>query len=128
MAREGSVGFAPDARSYSHVADFIDATGYGGIKKGHFNDAIPEHFWSEPLDFANYVNYDSRSKNLNLKNIAPELGNNPYNAPVGSIIVVEGDPGTSHIWEDDISVRGEGSSFYNGGMMDYGGSFDFPVH
>ena len=34
IARSASVGFAPDGKSYSHVADFIDAVGYGGIKKG----------------------------------------------------------------------------------------------
>lgn len=40
-AKEGSIGFSIDGRSYSHVADFIDASGYGGIQKGGFNDAIP---------------------------------------------------------------------------------------
>ena len=127
MAREGSLGFAPDARSYSHVADFIDATGYGGIKKGSFNEAIPENFWYEALDFSNYLNYENHAEKLHLKNIASEIGNNPFNAPVGAIIVVHGVPGTAHIQEDDISVRGEGGSFYNGGMMSYGGSYDFPT-
>ena len=40
-AKAGSQGYAPDGRCYSHVADYIDATGYGGIAKGGFNDAIP---------------------------------------------------------------------------------------
>ena len=50
------------------------------------------------------------------------IGNNPYDAPLGAIIVVKGAPGTSHVVDDDISVRGEGESFYNGGQMGYGGS------
>ena len=58
MAREGSVGYTPDSRSYSHVADFIDAAGYGGIIKGSFNDFIPEQYWSETLDFASFLNKD----------------------------------------------------------------------
>lgn len=121
MAQEGSVGYAPDARSYSHVADFIDAAGYGGIKKGTFNQVIPRSYWSEALDFADFLNFDKNAEHLNLKNIGPEIGNNPYDAPIGSIIVVEGVPGSSHVTEDDISVRGEGESFYNGGQMSYGG-------
>jgi len=127
MAREGSVSFVPDARSYSHVADFIDAAGFGGIKKGSFNEVIPEYFWYETVDFSNFLNHDENAAKLNLKNIASELGYNPYNAPVGSIIVVHGVPGTAHVQEDDISVRGEGDSFYNGGQMIYGGRYDFPT-
>ena len=56
MARLGSEGFAPDAHSYLHIADFIDAAGYGGIKKAGFNDALPEQYWYEPLDFASFLN------------------------------------------------------------------------
>lgn len=55
-AYAGSVGYAPDGRCYSHVADFIDATGYGGIQKGGFNDAIPSDYWAEAHDFADYLN------------------------------------------------------------------------
>ena len=56
MAKLGSVGFAPDHHSYLHLADFIDASGYGGITKASFNDLIPEQYWYEPLDFANFLN------------------------------------------------------------------------
>mmetsp|Transcript_28283 Transcript_28283/g.34988 ORF Transcript_28283/g.34988 Transcript_28283/m.34988 type:complete len:255 (+) Transcript_28283:784-1548(+) len=128
IARQGSVGFAPDGRSYSHVADFIDAAGLGGIKKGGFNDAIPQEYWSETLDFAEFLNYDENAERLGLKNIGPDIDNNPYNAPVGAIVVVHGVMGTSHVPQDDISVKGEGQAFYNGGQMGYGGSEGFPVY
>lgn len=55
-AKAGSVGYAPDGRCYSHFADFIDATGYGGIKKGGFNDAISSDYWTEAKKFAEYLN------------------------------------------------------------------------
>ena len=45
-AKEGSLGFSNDGHSYSHVADFIDASGYGGIQKGGFNEAIPQGYWA----------------------------------------------------------------------------------
>jgi len=115
MARDGSIGFKPDSDSYLHVADFIDAVGFGGIKKGTFNEVIPQQYWSKTLDFAKFLNMNKNAEKLNLKNIGPTLGNNPYDAPIGAIIVVEGVSGTSHVTVDDISVRGEGDSFYNGG-------------
>ena len=51
------------------MADFIDATGYGGIQKGGFNDAIPSGYWAEAHSFANYLNKDNNAKELGLKNI-----------------------------------------------------------
>ena len=41
-----SIGRPADGLSYSNVADYIDMVGYGGIRKGRFNDAIPPAFWS----------------------------------------------------------------------------------
>ena len=68
-AYNGSYGYAPDGRCYAHVADFIDATGYGGIAIGGFNDAIPSAYWAEAHDFADYLNKDGNAERLGLKNI-----------------------------------------------------------
>ena len=93
------------------MADFIDATGYGGIQKGGFNDAIPSGYWAEAHSFANYLNKDNNAKELGLKNIQYEVGNNPYNAPPGSIVVIS----NPHNYASDISVKGDSDTFYNGG-------------
>ena len=58
VARQGSAGKVPDGRSYSHVADYIDSVGYGGIKKGNFNAVIPAYFWSHAVDLANFLNFE----------------------------------------------------------------------
>ena len=127
-AKAGSVGYAPDGRCYSHVADYIDATGYGGIDVGGFNDAIPSSYWAEAHMFADYLNEGDNAEDLHLKNIAPECGNNPYNAPPGAIVVVAaGAPGTAHPTAGDIAVKGEGDIFYNGGEMSYGPAASFPT-
>lgn len=109
------------------MADYIDATGYGGISKGGFNDAIPQAYWAEAHDFADYLNMDNNAERLGLKNIAAQCGNNPYNAPPGSIVVVAaGAPGTANPTAGDITVKGDGDAFYNGGDMGYGGKAGFP--
>ena len=106
-AKAGSEGYPPDGRCYSHVADFIDQTGYGGIEKGGFNDAIPSAYWAEAHDFADYLNKDNNAEKLGLKNIQADCGNNPYYAPPGSIVVVAaGAPGTSNPTAGDIAVKG----------------------
>ena len=110
-AKEGSLGFSLDGRSYSHVADFIDASGYGGIQKGGFNDAIPQGYWAQAHSFADYLRQGDNAKQLGLKNIQKEVGNNPYNAPPGSIVVIA----NPHSPKSDISVKGDGDAFYNGG-------------
>ena len=127
-AKSQSVGRRPDGRCYSHVADYIDATGYGGIKKGGFNKAIPSAYWPEAKDFAIYLNQNNNAARLGLKNIGPEVGNNPYNAPPGAIVVVApNSPGTRNPTAGDITVKGDGNAFYNGGEMGYGGASGFPT-
>ena len=68
-AKSNSVGKYPDGRCYSHVADYIDAVGYGGIAKGGFNDAIPSAYWAEAHDFADYLNKDGNAERLGMKNV-----------------------------------------------------------
>ena len=112
---------------YTHVADYIDATGYGGIKPGGFNNAIPPAYYQYARDFADYLNQGSNAAKLCLKNIKSECGNNPYNAPAGSILVVRpNSPGTANPVAGDIAVVGGGGTFWNGGAMGYGGSANFP--
>jgi len=128
QAKVNSVGKYPDGRCYSHVADYIDAVGYGGILKGGFNDAIPPEYWAEAHDFADYLNQGSNAADLDLKNIQRDCGNNPYNAPEGAIIVVAaGAPGTANPTAGDITVKGKGTALYNGGEMSYGPAADFPT-
>lgn len=118
---------SPDGKCYSHVADYIDAVGFGGINAGHFNDCIPPAYWNEAHQFADYLNTGSNAADLCLKNDQSKYHNNPYDAPTGSIVVVRaGTPGTAHPTAGDIAVVGDGDYFWNGGEMDYGGSANFP--
>jgi len=110
-----------------HVSNYIDQVGYGGICKGCFDAKIPSAYWAEAHQFADYLNMGSNAANLKLKNIQSSVSNNPYNAPLGSIVVVRaGTPGTAHPTAGDIAVKGSGSYFWNGGSMGYGGSGNFP--
>merc|ERR1719331_1166350 len=125
-AKSDSKGKSPDGNCYSHVADYIDAVGYGGINKGHFNDCIPPAYWNYAYQFAEYLNKGSNAADLCLKNIQSSVSNNPYKAPSGAIVVVRaGTPGTANPVAGDIAVA-DPDDFYNGGMMSYGGSSNFP--
>ena len=130
-AKVKSTGKAPDGYCYSHVADYIDMTGYGGICVNGFDAAIPPAYWGEAHDFADYLNQGDNAANLYLKNIMSSCGNNPYNAPAGAIVVVAaGAPGTSNPTAGDIAIRaddGDSAPFYNGGEMSYGPADDFPT-
>lgn len=126
-AKSRSQGKNPDGRCYSHVADYIDAVGFGGINPGHFDDCIPPQYWAEAHQFADYLNTGNNAANLCLKNDQSKYSNNPYKAPTGSIVVVRaGTPGTAHPTAGDIAVAGDGDYFWNGGEMSYGGSANFP--
>lgn len=125
-AKADSQGKAPDGMCYSHVSGYIDAQGYGGIAAGHFDDSIPSSYWTYAHQFADYLNKNGNAKRLGLKNIQSSLKNNPYDAPKGSIVVVRaGTPGTANPVAGDIAVC-DGSNFWNGGAMGYGGSGNFP--
>ncbi len=96
IAERNSEGNKPDGKSYFHIANYIDANGYGGIQKGHFKDAIDYKFWEEPRNLADFLNMNDNAAKLGLKNIQSQVGDNPYNAPHGSIIVVaSGIPGST---------------------------------
>lgn len=129
VAYEDSYGKSPDGYCYSHVADYIDEVGYGGIDVGGFDDAIPSAYWTYAYQFAEYLNTDDNAAELCLENIqsTASVANNPYNAPVGSIVVVRaGTPGTANPVAGDIAVA-DPPNFWNGGAMGYGGSSNFPV-
>jgi hypothetical protein len=127
IAKSDSQGKSPDGMCYSHVADYIDASGYGGIDKNGFNDAIPPVYWKYAYQFAEYLNKGSNAADLCLKNVQREYSNNPYKAPTGSIVVVRaGTPGTANPVAGDIAIVGGGDYFWNGGEMGYGGSQNFP--
>jgi hypothetical protein len=125
FAKSDSSGRRPDGRCYSHVSNYIDSVGYGGIPKGGFDNSIPSAYWAEAHQFADYLNKDGNAERLSLHDTR---GTNPYEAPEGSIIVVRaGTPGTANPTAGDIAVKGPGDDFYNGGEMGYGGSGNFPV-
>jgi len=127
-AKANSEGKSPDGYCYSHVADYLDAVGYGGIDKGGFDNAIPSAYWSYAYQFAEYLNQGSNAANLCLENVQKKYNNNPYTAPAGTIVVVRaGTPGTANPVAGDIAVVGSGGHFYNGGEMGYGGSQNFPL-
>ena len=63
-----------------------------------------------------------------MKNVQSSKGNSPFNADPGSIVVVAaGAPGTANPTAGDITVKGDGGAFYNGGEMSYGSAADFPT-
>jgi len=127
VAEKDSKGKSPDGQCYSHVADYIDAVGYGGIDKGGFNDAIPPAYWQYAYQFAEYLNTGDNAAELCLENVQSKYSNNPYKAPTGTIVVVRaGTPGTANPVAGDIAVVGDGDYFWNGGEMGYGGSSNFP--
>jgi len=126
-AEKYSKGKSPDGKCYSHVADYIDAVGFGGINAGHFNDCIPSQYWQYAYQFAEYLNTGNNAADLCLKNDQSKYNNNPYDAPTGSIVVVRaGTPGTANPVAGDIAVVGGNGQFWNGGEMSYGGSSNFP--
>lgn len=101
-----SRGKSPDGMCYSHVADYIDAVGYGGINKNGFDDAIPSQYWTYAYQFAEYLNTGNNAANLCLKNIQSSVSNNPYDAPSGAIVVVRaGTPGTANPVAGDIAGK-----------------------
>lgn len=123
-AKAYASGRRPLGHCYAKVADYIDASGYGGIKKGGFDAAIPPAYYAYAHDFADYLNKDGNAARLSLAKLDCT---NPYKAPEGSIVVVRaGTPGTADPKAGDIVVKGGGDHFYNDGEMGYGGSSNFP--
>ncbi len=55
---------------YTHLSLICaSATGYGGIDKGGFNDAIPPAYWQYAYQFAEYLNTGDNAAELCLENI-----------------------------------------------------------
>ncbi|NOK62158.1 MAG: hypothetical protein GFH27_549321n146 [Chloroflexi bacterium AL-W] len=122
-ARAHSLGYAPDGRCYYHVANYIDAVGYGYISVNGFNAAIDPGYYAEARQFAEYLNQNGNAERLGMRRLNLD---NPYEAPAGAIVVVRaGTPGTAHPTAGDIAIAGGNGEFYNGGMMGYGGSGNF---
>ena len=117
-SRRQSEGHRPDGQCYKHVANFIDAMGYGGIKKNGFNSCVDFKFHRYAYQFHSAIG----SGRCGLKDVKEKYGNNPYNAPRGAIVVVNADtPGTRHPVAGDIAVASGDGRFWNGGSMGYGG-------
>ena len=117
-SRRQSEGRRPDGRCYFHVANFIDAMGYGGITKNGFNNCVGSQYHAYAYQFHSAIG----SGKCGLKDVKEQYGNNPYNAPRGALVVVKaGTPGTAHPVAGDIAVASGDGRFWNGGNMAYGG-------
>lgn len=124
VARAGSAGKPIDGFCYLHVSTYIATVGYGAIKPGGFQAAIPPAYYAEARMFAAYANRGANARRLGLQRLPIT---NPYLAPPGAIVVVRaGTPGTHHPTAGDIAVVGGSGHFYNGGEMRYGGPGKFP--
>ena len=117
--RSKSVTNRPDGRCYFHVANFIDAMGYGGISKNGFNSCVGSQYHKYAYQFHSAIG----NGKCGLKNVKDKYDNNPYNAPRGALVVVSaGTPGTAHPVAGDIAVASGDGRFWNGGNMAYGGA------
>jgi hypothetical protein len=125
-ARQASEGKSPDGLCFTHVADYIDAVGFGklGGPNGKLvGSAMSEAgvSTSEARNFSEFLDKDGNAEKYGIRKLGGIT--NPYDAPAGSIVVVAaGSPGTAHPTAGDIAVAGGGGKFYNGGNMSYGGS------
>jgi D-alanyl-D-alanine carboxypeptidase len=125
-ARKDSIGNRPDGKCYEHVADYIDAVGFGKIGgSGNPNvSTVFSGYTSEAHEFADFLNQNGNASKYGLINLLDANPNmSPYQAPAGSVVVVSaGSPGTRHPTAGDISVADGKGSFYNGGEMALGGA------
>ncbi|MCS6885115.1 MAG: peptidoglycan-binding protein [Acidobacteriota bacterium] len=129
VARNDSWGRRPDGYCYMHVSKYIDRVGYGNIRPGGFDNAIPSTHWRYARHFADYLNQRGPDGRFNYERLGLKKLNitNPYDAPPGAIVVVRaGTPGTRHPEAGDIAIADGRGNFFNGGMMSYGGRQNFP--
>ncbi|MDQ3338237.1 MAG: peptidoglycan-binding protein [Myxococcota bacterium] len=126
MARLESVadnvaGRRPGGMCYAAVKRHIsNAGGYGNIRNIYTDRRFQPQ--GEARNFAEVVNRNPARFGLERLSIS-----NPYDAPVGSIVVVAaGSPGTRHRTAGDIVVKGPGNAFYNDGAMGYRGRNAWP--
>jgi peptidoglycan hydrolase-like protein with peptidoglycan-binding domain len=123
-ARGQAAGRRPMGWCYREVSKYIDAVGFGRIGRGQFDAKIPPAYWGYARNFAEYLNQGNNAARLGIKNLGL---NNPYDAPAGAIVVVApGTPGTRHATAGDIAVAAGDGTFYNDGVMGYGGREAWP--
>lgn len=136
-ARTASEGRSPDGRCYTHVANFLDRTGFGKVARDGFNAAVPAAYWPEARNFAEYANQPGKLEQLGLQRLDTALTppiRSPYDPriPAGAVVVVPAvqdgvrTPGTAHATAGDIAVADGKGRFFNGGEMSYGPPASFP--
>ncbi|HEU4408484.1 MAG TPA: hypothetical protein VFS43_24695 [Polyangiaceae bacterium] len=105
-------------RCFEYVWDYLWRSGYGKIDE--YNDA-PDMPSAYARNFAEYMNQGNNAATWGLQRLPI---NNPYDAPVGAVVVVAaGSPGTAHPTAGDIAIAAGGGRFINDGPnMGYGGS------
>jgi peptidoglycan hydrolase-like protein with peptidoglycan-binding domain len=114
-------GKRPHGQCYAAVKRHITAAGgYGNIRNIYTDRRFQPQGYAR--NFAEVVDQNPARFGLEKLSIS-----NPYDAPVGSIIVVApGSPGTRHRTAGDITVKGPGNAFYNDGAMGYKGREAWP--
>jgi peptidoglycan hydrolase-like protein with peptidoglycan-binding domain len=112
----------PQGGCYAAVKRHIsNAGGYGNIRN-IYTDRRFSSFQGYARNFAECV--DQNPARFGLEKLSVS---NPYDAPLGAIVVVApGSPGTHHPTAGDITVRGPGDAFYNDGAMNYHGRAAWP--
>jgi peptidoglycan hydrolase-like protein with peptidoglycan-binding domain len=120
-AADNVAGRRPGGMCYRAVKGHISrAGGYGNIRNIYADRRFTPQ--GEARNFAEVVNPNPDRFGLERLSIS-----NPYDAPVGSIVVVAaGSPGTRHATAGDIAVKGPGEAFYNDGNMNYQGREAWP--
>jgi uncharacterized protein YgiM (DUF1202 family) len=106
---------------FRSVWGYLTSSGYGTLS--NWNDA-PAMKSGEARYFAEYMNAGNNAASHGLRRLNIS---NPYDAPVGSVVVVAaGSPMTRHPTAGDIAIAAGGGLFINDGpRMDYGPKADF---
>ena len=114
-------GGASRGRCFEFVWRYLTNSTYGQLND--FNDAADMRS-GEARNFAEYFNVKANADLWGLQRLSIT---NPYDAPVGSVVVVAaGSPGTSHPTAGDITIAAGGGRFINDGpQMSYGPKASF---
>lgn len=107
---------ASTGRCFEYVWRYLTSSTYGRLTD--WNDArdMPSAY---ARNFAEYMNVKANADLWDLQRLPID---NPYDAPVGAVVVVApGSPGTSHPTAGDIAIAAGGGRFINDGPnMSYG--------
>ena len=118
---ESHNGGASRGQCFNYVWRYVTSSGYGLLNE-HGDAADMES--GEARNFAEYMNLKANADLWDLRRLPIT---NPYDAPVGAVVVVAaGSPGTSHPTAGDIAIAAGNGRFINDGPnMSYGSKATF---